>query len=68
MLRARTDHFDLQIAEDLFVFLQEFLRLYPQYQNHDFFVTGESYGGHYVPALGYRILQVCVLVFCFVLL
>lgn len=41
-----------------YVFLQEFLRIYPQYQHLDFFVTGESYAGHYVPAVANRIVQV----------
>jgi len=44
-----------QIAQDLYMFLQEFFQLYPQYSKLDFFVLGESYAGHYVPAFGYRI-------------
>ncbi len=31
--------------------MQGFLKLYPQYQNLPFFVTGESFGGHYVPSI-----------------
>jgi serine carboxypeptidase-like clade IV len=48
---------EVEVAQDLWVFMQEFLKLYPAYQKNDFFVTGESYAGHYVPALGYRIFQ-----------
>eukprot|EP00761_Pharyngomonas_kirbyi_P011448 gb/GECH01011473.1/.p1 GENE.gb/GECH01011473.1/~~gb/GECH01011473.1/.p1 ORF type:complete len:429 (+),score=77.96 gb/GECH01011473.1/:1-1287(+) len=44
-----------QVAEDMYVFLQKFFKKYPQYSKQDFFVTGESYGGHYVPAVSARI-------------
>jgi len=30
--------------------MQRFYQLYPQYANSPFYITGESYGGHYVPA------------------
>ncbi|KAL2895831.1 Serine carboxypeptidase-like 45 [Bienertia sinuspersici] len=29
----------------------KWLEKYPEYKNRDFFITGESYGGHYVPQL-----------------
>jgi len=45
---------ETQIAEDLYEFLQTFFAQNPQY-NHDFFVFGESYAGHYIPAVGKRI-------------
>lgn len=40
---------DAQAAMDVYVFLQNFLKLYPKYINRPIFLTGESYGGHYVP-------------------
>jgi serine carboxypeptidase-like clade 4 len=46
-----------QIAQDLYMFLQEFFRIYPQYHHLDFYVMGESYAGHYIPAISYRIMQ-----------
>eukprot|EP00698_Gefionella_okellyi_P009143 TRINITY_DN22_c0_g1_i1.p1 TRINITY_DN22_c0_g1~~TRINITY_DN22_c0_g1_i1.p1 ORF type:complete len:430 (+),score=98.25 TRINITY_DN22_c0_g1_i1:62-1351(+) len=46
-----------QIANDLYIFLQELLFQFPQYRKLDFFVTGESYAGHYVPALATRIVE-----------
>jgi len=33
------------------VFLQNFYNKFPQYRSKDLYVTGESYGGHYVPAI-----------------
>jgi serine carboxypeptidase-like clade 4 len=46
-----------QVAQDMFEFLQKFYVQYPQYQKLDFFVTGESYAGHYVPAVSSRIFK-----------
>jgi len=46
-----------QIAQDMYVFLEEFFQLYPQYQPLDFYLLGESYAGHYVPAIAYRVQQ-----------
>jgi len=34
-------------------FLRGFLVENPQYEGRDFFITGESYAGHYVPAIAY---------------
>mmetsp|Transcript_2526 Transcript_2526/g.3863 ORF Transcript_2526/g.3863 Transcript_2526/m.3863 type:complete len:464 (+) Transcript_2526:157-1548(+) len=45
-----------QIADELYEFLQQFFILYPQYAKLPFFIFGESYAGHYVPAIGGRIL------------
>jgi len=34
---------EVQVAEDMFQFLQTFMKQFPQYANLPFFVTGESY-------------------------
>jgi len=39
-----------QVSKELWIFIQAFMKMYPQYSKLPFFVTGESYGGHYVPA------------------
>jgi len=39
----------------MFEFLQGFFQQYPQFKDLPFFVTGESYAGHYVPAVANRI-------------
>lgn len=43
------------IGEDLYVALLQFFSVFPEFQKNDFYVTGESYAGKYVPALGYTI-------------
>ena len=47
---------DKRTAEDSYTFLVNWLERFPQYKNRDFFITGESYAGHYVPQLAHRIL------------
>ncbi|KAG9144206.1 hypothetical protein Leryth_021874 [Lithospermum erythrorhizon] len=44
-------------ARDNIVFLKQWLNKYPQYKNRDFYITGESYAGHYVPQLADHILK-----------
>ncbi|CAK4621476.1 hypothetical protein LEN26_001344 [Aphanomyces euteiches] len=36
-------------------FLQEFFNLYPEYKHRDFYVTGESYAGIYIPFLVHKL-------------
>ncbi|KAJ1410267.1 Serine carboxypeptidase, serine active site [Sesbania bispinosa] len=47
---------DKATAKDAYVFLINWLERFPQYKNRDFYITGESYAGHYVPQLAYTIL------------
>ncbi|KXN71693.1 peptidase S10, serine carboxypeptidase, partial [Conidiobolus coronatus NRRL 28638] len=42
----------VESGEQVYEFLQRFFYTYPKYRNLDFHVTGESYGGHYIPAVG----------------
>ena len=45
------------VANDMLDFLQELFAARPALQGRDFFVTGESYAGHYVPAVASRVFQ-----------
>ncbi|KAL5992719.1 hypothetical protein ACLOJK_013638 [Asimina triloba] len=47
---------DKRTAEDAYAFLVNWLERFPQYKTRDFYITGESYAGHYVPQLAYTIL------------
>ncbi len=42
---------DAQAAEDNYRVIQTFLGRYPHLRPHDFYLSGESYGGHYLPSL-----------------
>ncbi|KAJ4847838.1 hypothetical protein Tsubulata_050343, partial [Turnera subulata] len=48
---------DKKTAEDNYIFLVNWLERFPQYKTRDFFITGESYAGHYIPQLAYTILS-----------
>ncbi|KAL8193666.1 hypothetical protein R6Q57_026801 [Mikania cordata] len=43
------------ISNDLYNFLQAFFKAHPDYIKNDFYITGESYAGHYIPAFAARI-------------
>ncbi|CAM8945842.1 unnamed protein product [Rhodiola kirilowii] len=46
---------DKRTAEDSLNFLIKWLLRFPEYRNRDFYISGESYAGHYVPQLAKRI-------------
>jgi serine carboxypeptidase-like clade 2 len=46
---------DKQTAQDAYALLQGFLATFPEYRSNPFWVTGESYGGHYVPEFAYHV-------------
>jgi len=45
----------LQVADDLYDALQQFFTMFPALRTNDFYVTGESYAGKYVPAISYKL-------------
>lgn len=48
---------DDQVSLDNYWALKYFLIHYPEFAQNDFFITGESYGGVYVPTLAARIME-----------
>ena len=39
------------IAQDFYKFLTKFLEANPEFKGRDLYITGESYAGHYIPAI-----------------
>ncbi|KAL3269548.1 hypothetical protein HHI36_008613 [Cryptolaemus montrouzieri] len=50
-------HDEDQVGEELFQAIQQFFLLFPELRKNEFFITGESYGGHYIPAISHTILR-----------
>lgn len=48
---------DKRTAQDNLQFLLGWLERFPQYKGRDVYITGESYGGHYVPQLSQAIVR-----------
>jgi vitellogenic carboxypeptidase-like protein len=44
------------VATNLYSFLTQFFGIFPDYADNEFFVTGESYAGKYVPSISHRII------------
>nr|XP_043633179.1 serine carboxypeptidase-like 34 [Erigeron canadensis] len=42
---------DTLTAQDSYTFLLNWFKRFPQYKSHEFYISGESYAGHYVPQL-----------------
>ncbi|KAJ8977296.1 hypothetical protein NQ317_007435 [Molorchus minor] len=48
---------ETQVGEDLYDALQQFFTMFPDLQKNEFYISGESYAGKYVPAVSYTILK-----------
>ncbi|ESO82474.1 hypothetical protein LOTGIDRAFT_134569 [Lottia gigantea] len=46
---------EIDVGINLYKALVQFFQIYYEYQKNDFYITGESYAGKYVPAISYRI-------------
>ena len=51
------DHDEIGVRDDMYHFLTEFFSAHPEYAQNEFYVFGESYGGHYAPNVAYRVFQ-----------
>ena len=45
------------IANDNFNALLDFFKKFPSYKGRDFYISGESYAGIYVPMLAYKVIM-----------
>ncbi|XP_042345213.1 probable serine carboxypeptidase CPVL [Plectropomus leopardus] len=43
------------VGRDLYSALTQFFQIFPEYQSNEFYATGQSYAGKYVPAVSYYI-------------
>ena len=50
-----TDKNEDMVGEDAYYFLQAFFQSHPEYKENPLFIVGESYGGHYAPAIAHRV-------------
>eukprot|EP00877_Chromochloris_zofingiensis_P002844 jgi/Chrzof1/12560/UNPLg00512.t1 len=50
-------HNEILLGYHLYLAIQYFYTIHPEYQKRPFFVTGESYAGKYVPSLTHFIIQ-----------
>jgi carboxypeptidase C (cathepsin A) len=54
---SSVNYSDTTAAKDNWIFITEFFKLYPEFRSNDFYLTSESYGGHYLPELAREILH-----------
>jgi len=45
------------MATNLYKVLTDLMKMFPDYFNRDFYITGESFAGHYIPVISYHILK-----------
>ncbi|KAL3627964.1 hypothetical protein CASFOL_028066 [Castilleja foliolosa] len=48
--RRNIRHNEKGVSDDLYDFIQAFYKEYRELAENDFYITGESYAGHYIPA------------------
>ncbi|XP_030067878.1 lysosomal protective protein [Microcaecilia unicolor] len=48
---------DSKVARNNYLALIDFFRLFPEYSKNELFLTGESYGGFYIPALAELVMK-----------
>lgn len=48
---------ETKVGEDLYNGLQQFFTLFPKLQKNEFYISGESYAGKYIPAVARKILR-----------
>jgi cathepsin A (carboxypeptidase C) len=54
---TKVDINEAETVEHFYTFLMNFYKALPQYKNNDLYISGESYGGHWVPSVAHRVMQ-----------
>ena len=50
-------HVSNMCCRDMYNFLQAFMKGHPQFAHLPFFAVGESYAGHYIPAVTHKVAE-----------
>lgn len=45
------------VSENAYAFMVGFLDKYPEFKGREFYITGESYAGHFIPAISHEIVR-----------
>lgn len=53
--RRYIDRNEEEVSEDMYHFLQSWFRAHPEFRRREFYIFGESYAGHFVPAIAHRV-------------
>lgn len=53
--KAGYDSNEAEVSEDMLQFLLAFYEKFPNLKDNEFYIFGESYGGHYVPSVAHRV-------------
>ena len=48
---------EVDVRENFYTFLTQFIQVYPQYAGRPLWITGESYAGHHIPNIANKIFQ-----------
>lgn len=56
-VKGQIHYGDADAAQDNAAFAKGFFQKFPQYASQDFYISSESYGGHYMPTLAQALLQ-----------
>ncbi|KAF0698429.1 Aste57867_10958 [Aphanomyces stellatus] len=54
---ADDDSNEIDVGRNFYAFMQGWLKQHPQFKSNPFFITGQSYAGHYVPAAAAYIVE-----------
>jgi len=51
------DSNEKEVSTDLYNFVQELMKVHPKYHKNNFYIFGESYAGHFVPAAAQAVFE-----------